>query len=191
MYQDVWVKGKRIIKGQRECEGRYLAIRKELRRLGFSGQAAAPPFHVLDIGAASGYFSFRIAEDFHAHVTMIESSPDIAKWVKANGNPRVKLIHRSVSARDLLKMAKKKHYDVVLALSVLHHFPDFELAVRAIFQLGDVVFIEPPALQEAKGGYNGQRAAAILRLLRDRPHRVLAHTPNLRGLGKRPLMVFS
>jgi len=189
VYQDAWVKGKRVKKGKRECEKRYLAIRRELARLGYSADAEKP-MTVLDIGAANGYFSFRLAEDFNARVTMIESSPDIVKWVKLNGNPNVSLIRRAVSARELDAMAKKKRFDVVLALSVLHHFPDFARAVRAIFRLGDVVFVEPPAPEEAKGGYQGHRAEAILRLLRARPHRVLVQTPNLRGLGKRPLMVF-
>ena len=100
------------------------------------------------------------------------------------------LIQRTVSARELLGMAGKERYDVVLALSVLHHFPDFKQAVRAVFRLGNVVFIEPPAPEEAEGGYQGHRAKAILQLLGLRPHRVLTYTPNLRGLGKRPLMVF-
>jgi 2-polyprenyl-3-methyl-5-hydroxy-6-metoxy-1,4-benzoquinol methylase len=191
VYQDAWVKGKRVAKGKRECEKRYLAIRKELRRLGYSADRADRPISVLDIGAANGYFSFRLAEDFNANVTMIESSPGIVKWMKLNGNPRVRLIHRTVTARELDAMAKKNRYDVVLALSVLHHFPDFEKAIRAIFQLGDVVFVEPPAPEEAKGGYQGHRAEAILRLLRARPHRVLIRTPNLRGLGERPLMAFA
>lgn len=189
MYQDVWVKGKRVAKGSRDCEGRYLAIRKEMLRLGYA-KGAKPPIRVLDIGAANGYFSFRLAEDFGADVTMIESAPAIATWWKKNNNPRVRLIHRTVSARELLLMAKRTRYDVVLALSVLHHFPDYGRAIRAVFRLADVAFIEPPAPQEAKGGYNGHRAAGILRLLQGRPHRILARTPNLRGLGARPLMAF-
>ena len=72
MYQDVWVKGRVIIKGVRDCEGRYMAIRNELRRLGFPGKNGDRPFTVLDIGAGSGYFSFRLAEEFNARVTMIE-----------------------------------------------------------------------------------------------------------------------
>jgi 2-polyprenyl-3-methyl-5-hydroxy-6-metoxy-1,4-benzoquinol methylase len=190
LYQDVWVKGRRIIKGERDCEGRYAAIRHELRRLGFPGKNGDRSFTVLDIGAASGYFSFRLAEEFNARVTMIESSPAIVKWWKKNDNPNVALIRRAVTARELLEMAKRERYDVVLALSVLHHFPDFERAVLAMFRLGRVVFIEPPAQEEAEGGYQGHRATAILQLLVNRPHRVLTHTPNLRGLGKRPLMVF-
>lgn len=190
MYQDAWVKGVCLARGDRECEQRYLAIRRELHRLGFAGRSAEKPFTVLDIGAGNGYFSFRLAEDFHAKATMIESKPHIAVWHRKNANPDVTLIHRTVSAEELMAMAEERHYDVVLALSVLHHFQDFELAVRAIFRLGDVLFIEPPAPEEAKGGYNGHRAEAILRLLGEHPHKVLLRTPNLRKLGKRPLMVF-
>lgn len=190
MYQDVWVKGKLVAKGRRECEQRYLAIRNELRRMRIDRRRRKKPISVLDIGAANGYFSFRLAEDFGARVTMIESAPAIVKWLRKNDNPNVTLVHKTVSVEDLLGMAKHEHYDVVLALSVLHHFADYAKAIRAVFQLGDVVFVEPPSLAEAKGGYHGHRATGIISLLSERPHRIVQSTTNLRGLGERPLMVF-
>lgn len=57
LYQDHWVQGRAVKKGRRDCESRYQVIREKLNQL-------KQPFTVLDIGACSGYFSFRIAEEF-------------------------------------------------------------------------------------------------------------------------------
>ena len=90
MYQDLWVKGKMIEKGTRECENRYNKIKEVLNRFN-------KHFTVLDIGACLGYFSFRIAEDFDCTVTMIESNNEINDILIQNDNKQVKLINKKVT----------------------------------------------------------------------------------------------
>ncbi|MCA0754945.1 class I SAM-dependent methyltransferase [Paenibacillus sp. N4] len=183
MYQDIWVKGKLKQKGERNCSLRYEHIKKYLKKL-------EKPFSVLDIGANYGYFSFRIAEDFGAKVTMIESNKGVLNIIAQNDNSNVQLINKLVSVDDLKQLAKNKHYDVVLGLSILHHFEDYRGAIDAIFELGDLIFIEPPAPEEERGGYNGHRAKGINEYLNTKKSKVLTYTPNLRNLGKRPLLLF-
>ncbi|MBU9713327.1 class I SAM-dependent methyltransferase [Evansella tamaricis] len=89
-YQDVWIKGKVERKGYRDCENRYKAIKEQLHGL-------PQPFTVLDIGADMGYFSFRIAEDFDAKVTLIEKNKKIKELVSANENPQIILIQKNIT----------------------------------------------------------------------------------------------
>ena len=177
MYQDIWIKGRVIKKGKRECENRYNKIKK--------------PFTVLDIGANYGYFSFRIAEDFDAKVTMIESNKMIKKIVKQNNNDNVKLINQHVSVEDLKNIIKKENFDVILALSILHHFENYEEVIDTIFEASKLTFIEASSLEEAKGGFNEHRVKGIMDNLQARKPEILTYTKNLRNLGERPLMIFN
>ncbi|KRE46329.1 class I SAM-dependent methyltransferase [Paenibacillus sp. Soil522] len=183
MYQDIWIKGKLKQKGERDCSLRYEHIKTQLKKL-------KKPFSVLNVGANCGYFSFRIAEDFDSKVTMIEASKGILNIFDQNDNSNVQLLHKLVSVDELKQLAKSKHYNVVLGLSILHHFEDYRGAIDAFFELGDLIFIEPPALEEERGGYNGHRAKGINEYLNTKRSKVLAYTPNLRNLGKRPLLMF-
>lgn len=187
MYQDIWVKGKLFKKGSRECAARYEHIKKYLNKLD-------KPFTVLDIGANSGYFSFRIAEDFDATVTMIESRKGIVNIMEKNNNNKVKLIHKRVNVNDLNDLAKNNHYDVVLALSFIHHSDDYGKLANAIFKLGDHVFIEPPSIDERKNKKTGHRTIGIYQKLLPKKPRILTYTKGVGKTGKkvwRPLMVFT
>ncbi|WP_077624236.1 class I SAM-dependent methyltransferase [Sediminibacillus massiliensis] len=185
MYQDIWVKGKVVQKGQRECENRYNKIKEQLTKY-----KSDKPFTVLDLGANFGYFSFRIAEDFNAEVTMIESNKRINDIAKQNDNKKVKLINRHVSADELRKIIKQEKFDVILALSILHHFEEYNQVIDMLFEDPELVFIEASALEEAKGGYNADRVEGIWENLQSRNPEILTYTKNLRNLGERPLMLF-
>ncbi|MGP4038667.1 class I SAM-dependent methyltransferase [Gracilibacillus sp. D59] len=185
MYQDIWVKGKVIQKGSRECENRYNKIKQELSKYNFNR-----PLNVLDLGANFGYFSFRIAEDFDAQVTMIESNKEIKKILKQNQNNNVKLINKHVSVSDLKNILTKEKFDVILALSVLHHFENYNEVIDTLFIASELQFIEASALEEAKGGYNSNRVKGIMKNLQARNPEILTYTNNIRNIGKRPLMLF-
>ncbi|MFD2046670.1 class I SAM-dependent methyltransferase [Ornithinibacillus salinisoli] len=185
MYQDIWVKGKVVQKGQRECENRYKKIKEQLTK-----NYRNEPFTVLDLGANNGYFSFRIAEDFNARVTMIESNDKIREIVKLNENDHVELINRHISENELNKLVQKEKFDVILALSVLHHFEGYEQVIDTLFHSSKFVFIEPSALEESKGGYNSSRVIGIMKNLQARNPEILTYSKNIRNLGKRPLMMF-
>lgn len=107
-YQPIWRNGRVLEAGERGCADRYEAIRDVLATLD-------EPFTVLDLGAAQGYFAARAAEDFDCRVTAIDTDQRLADAASERVDVRI----RRISARRLRGMGRR---DVVLALSVLHHF---------------------------------------------------------------------
>lgn len=191
-YQDVWIRGKLVKKGRRSCEGRFEAIRDYMQRT-----RKKHPFTVLDLGANAGYFSFRLAEELDAKVTMIESSPEILQYHKQNANRNVSLIHKRVDAHYLRQLAKSKHYDAVLALSVVHHFRNYPEVIDALFSLGDCLFIEPPSIDEKKHSPSASNLiVGIYQYLLPKAPYILTYTPKTGDLNDRvkvplrPLFVF-
>lgn len=143
-YQDVIVNDTVVAKGNGpDCATRYEAMRLVLDSL-------ERPFTVLDIGAAEGYFSFRIAKDYGACVVMV-GDPNyrenlLEKLCIVNEDlDRVILLSKKISGEELTELSKREHFDVVLALNVLHHFnEDWQEAFDAVLQLGDQVILESP-----------------------------------------------
>ncbi|MEC3885211.1 class I SAM-dependent methyltransferase [Halobacillus sp. HZG1] len=184
VYQDLWVKGKLVKKGQRECANRYEKVKEKMK--GWSD-----PFTVLDLGANNGYFSYRIAEDFKVPVTMIEEKKEARKIYDMNENPNVTLINRRVEVQELKELCKNKKFDVILALSVLHHFDNYEEVIEVLFAHSKHLFIESSALEEADGGCRSYTVKGINDLLQAKKPEILTYSDNIRGLGKRPLMYFN
>lgn len=138
-YQDTWKDGQRITEGYRECSERYEIVRS------FCAQYTRP-FTVLDIGAAQGYFGARLTEDFpDCTVVAIEKEPppdDIPE--------RVLWLNREFTAGDLWMLSEVEHFDVVLAMSVVHHFDEQQIMViQAMRSLGDNLIIEIPVESNA------------------------------------------
>lgn len=112
-YQDtIDPTGAVVSAGYRECEARYEVVRQAVEGL-------RRPFTVLDLGAAEGYFSVRLAQEFGARVVAIDS------------RPVVKAIEGRVAAVRVQEMTPEDvrllgTFDVVLALSILHHVPDWK-----------------------------------------------------------------
>ena len=138
MYQDTWINGQCVAKGQRECENRYNIIQNvcfSLRK-GFS---------VLDIGANNCYFGLRLIEDFNCTVTAFEfnSFEKRNEIVKQNKTDRLLFIKRKLSIPDIKILQNQSCFDLVLALSVVHHLPGNTTEwINEIRRLGDNVVIE-------------------------------------------------
>lgn len=146
LYQDKWVKGQVIQKGQRECESRYEAIKQVCSQF-------TRPFSVLDIGANAGYFSFRLATDFpNATVIMIEGNDDEAHLLDLccqNSLPNIIYLNKKLSLSELQALADCEFFDVVLALSVIHHFDKtLNDALDVFTKLGENLIIEVPPYGE-------------------------------------------
>ena len=146
LYQDKWVKGQTIQKGQRECESRYEAIKQVCSQF-------TRPFSVLDIGANAGYFSFRLATDFpNATVIMIEGNDDEAHLLELchkNNLPNIVYLNKKLSLAELQALADCEFFDVVLALSVIHHFDrSLNDALDVFTKLGENLIIEIPLAGE-------------------------------------------
>lgn len=145
-YQDVWFQGRPIISGGRECEFRYYAIEKYLKKF-------KRPISVLDIGANMGYFSIRLMERFKGTFVMIEGHESTAKGLvkvcKLNNNRQAIMLKQRLCLADLKALSEAEHFDVVFALSIIHHFEEpYQEVLHGMAQLGSVLILEPPSLIE-------------------------------------------
>lgn len=145
-YQDIWVKGYPIVPGVRECELRFWAIYKALRK-------TKKPLKVLDIGANMGYFSIRLSEKIPGTYAMIEGHESTAgallKICKLNENPSLVLLKRKLCLADLKALRLREKFDVILALSIIHHFDEpYNEVFRVLMSLGNTLIFEPPIREE-------------------------------------------
>jgi len=147
-YQDIWVKGKLSKPGIRETESRYELIKSIASQYD-------RPFTVLDIGANLGYFAIRLTEDF-PNCTVVAIEGIYSNWLKEvlsqNESERVILLERKFSLDDLRKLAKVEHFDLVLAMSVIHHIKgSFGEVLETVRSLGDNVIAETATEDRACG----------------------------------------
>lgn len=153
LYQDVWGGGKRIKRGQRECVFRYQVVKEFFMQY-------KRPVKVLDIGANLGYFSLRLAEEFPGTYTLCEAGKVegflLAKLFEMNKKNSFVHIARRVKLTDLMLLAQREHFDVVLALSVLHHFDEpYQRVLDVMTQLGSHLLLEVP--RPGEGLFQGER----------------------------------
>jgi len=153
LYNGMWVKGKLVQEGERITESRYELIRSFCRHFG-------RPFSVLDIGAAEGYFTFRLAEDFPGVFTAIECDKQrhLLDLCKENDNDKVILMEALLDYESLQRLAAVNHFDVVLALNIVHHFDEhFQKVVDTIMSMCSYCFFEHPDPKEGEETKNYER----------------------------------
>jgi hypothetical protein len=137
-YQPEWCKGREVSTGVRDCAGRYAAVRQIAERF-------SRPFTVLDLGANLGYFSMRLAEEFDCTVVAVEDMYGawLGRLLEANGNPRVIHLKRAMTLDDLRALAGVEHFDMTLALSVMHHIDGgYENVLAALRGMGGMLVAE-------------------------------------------------
>lgn len=140
-YQDIWVQGRLMKSGKRNCARRYKLIYDCL------SERYRPGFTLLDIGASEGYFSIRLSEDLHALPTMLEKKRTLKLVKNLQNSSDLKLKSGVIDAEILRGLGS---FDVVVALSIVHHFPDWGRMLKIIFSICDTVIIELPAENERK-----------------------------------------
>ena len=134
-YQDRWCRGVVVERGERPCGDRFAVIADHLE--------PSRPQTAVDLGANLGYFSMRLADRFGMRVDAVESShyQSLADAVTANGDDRVLPVNTHVET--VLRSDIYGPYDVVLALSVLHHLDmPYDEALSRLRQLGETVIVE-------------------------------------------------
>ena len=150
IYQDVFVKNQVIAKGTDLCEDRYQLIKPIL-------DLYEDDFSVLDLGAAQGYFSFRIAENYPSSTcVMIESNH--TSYYAHHGDFLTELcflnehlenifyLDKRVDLADLTYLNEHEHFDVIFAFLVIHLMEEtlqqqIEI-IESLLSLGDNVIIE-------------------------------------------------
>lgn len=170
-YQDRWVRGKVVETGDRECETRWHAIRD------FVLSDYERPFTMLEIGADLGYFSLRAAAEFGCVAVAIDGGPQLTQSFKRNDLDGTIALRHRLSVEDLLTLGACEHFDVVLALNVLHHFPDPGPVLDAVLRLGDETVIETPPAEDL--GACGQGViAALAEMVESEDPLEIARTPS-------------
>lgn len=148
VYQDVEVSGRVIIQGRRECASRFEFMKPSFR----DGQV------IIDVGSSLGYFTSRIAREYPSTlVVSFESVPEHCEIQRkiAEREQLFNLViccHR-LSRGDLERWVKcVECIDIVLLLSVLHHFPkdDVMAVFSALRAMSSTVIAEFPNPLEKK-----------------------------------------
>jgi hypothetical protein len=151
IYQDVIIHNQVVKTGTNICDVRFEKIKPVLESL-------HKPFSVLEIGAAQGYFSFRMAYEYpYAHCTMIERDGGYYTYhggllydlCNINKLDNITFLKTDLTYKDLVFLNKKEHFDVVLAFLVVHQLaetlPEQIAFFNTILSLGDNVIIEVAA----------------------------------------------
>lgn len=145
LYQDIIVNNQVLSRGVGpDCPSRYEAIKQVLRLY-------QRPIKVLDLGASNGYFSLRIAHDFDALCVMIDLSNRLCDICHHNDQiDGIIYLKQTLSLESLRWLNSQEHFDVVLALNIIHHLNPCEEILNVIFELGDTVIIETPPANDSR-----------------------------------------
>lgn len=202
IYQDIWVNGKVLRKGIRGCDpDRYEPIRTLCTRY-------KRPFTVLDIGACLGYFSFRLASEFNCVSVMVEAADHYVKALSGPARPvtddlisglmrqqtcknKLLLLNKRLTLDSLQRLSECEHFDVVLALRVVHHFKKpFADVIKVMTSLCDHLFLELPTPGEpnvrAKGRVK-KELADHTKLLSDYTYELVGRYPSHVGPALSPM----
>ena len=152
-YNDIRIKGKTISTGYRNSEERYEEIFKFCKQFN-------RPISVLDLGAAEGYFTFRLAEDFSGVFIAVESNPErkLLELCIKNNNHKVLLLDKQMNLKNLKNLKEVQHFDIVLALNIIHHFDEpFQDVLDTLVSMSSFCFMEHPNPLENDSTKNSQR----------------------------------
>lgn len=131
----MWVKGETIETGDRPCEDRYEALKLYFQENNITKGK------VLDLGANMGYFSFRLATDFpELEIVMIDYEPHLPRLLLENELDNVSLIHKYMELDEIESHLNDNDYDVILAMSILHHFQEPERLIDILNKFNIVVY---------------------------------------------------
>ena len=152
-YNDIRINGKTLSLGYRNSEKRYSEIFKFCKKFN-------RPISVLDLGAAEGYFTFRLAEDFDGVFVAVESNPErkLLELCKKNNDQKVLLLNKQMNLKNLKNIKEVQHFDIVLALNIIHHFDEpFQDVLEALISMSSFCFLEHPNSLENESTKNSQR----------------------------------
>lgn len=184
LYQDQYVNGSIIVEGKRDCDSRYKSIKPVFNKFN-------RPFTILDIGANFGYYSIRAATEYNSTSVMIENKDDETKKLielcdKNDCRSKLTVLQTSMDLHKLKELSKCEHFDVVLALNVIHHFENEDMTelCKVFTELGDNLILETPPVED-EGACGQDRLQPIYDYFKDRESIKLGeferHTSNVKS----------
>lgn len=142
-YQPTWEDGQEKGIGWRDAAGRYDAIKRYLvARMARTDLRQYPRPTVLDIGAYNGYFCRRLADDFGARCLAVDGQPFLQPYRPTAGVGYVAVDHALWSPTDIRERYKANGVNIILCLSILHHWPNWHDFMDAMSAVGSTLFVE-------------------------------------------------
>lgn len=184
-YQDIVINGETVYRGWNTdyCQARYEIIKNILHKIypqaftqnAFDNQCHDTPLNILDLGAAQGYFSFKLAHDFGLTCFMLEDGQsateygnesnsflkDVCKLNTETNN--IFLLATTVNHKILRELQRNDRFDVIMVLCMLHHLDDWQECLDILLTLGKYVIIELPDTDN--GDLSGMDALGKLKLI--------------------------
>lgn len=146
-------------------------------------------FTVLDLGCGDGQIARAIAREYGAVVVVIEKGlGEIEEYGlhHYDSSPRVICLKREVTLEEVRGIAASEHFDVVLALNVLHWTGGaWSEWARTVLSLGCDVFVQIPSRDATE--VPGEEYLAQLTDYLDEFGRIIGYTVQFPGHPKRPL----
>ena len=152
-YNDVRIKGETVFSGYRNSEKRYDEIFQFCKKFN-------RPISVLDLGAAEGYFTFRLSEDFSGVFVAVENNPQrkLLELCIKNNNHNILLLDKQMNLKHLKHLKEVQHFDIVLALNIIHHFDEpFQDVLETLVSMSSFCFMEHPNSLEDNSTKNSHR----------------------------------
>ena len=152
-YNDVRIKGETVFSGYRNSKKRYDEIFQFCKKFN-------RPISVLDLGAAEGYFTFRLSEDFSGVFVAVENNPQrkLLELCIKNNNRNILLLDKQMNLKHLKHLKEVQHFDIVLALNIIHHFDEpFQDVLETLVSMSSFCFMEHPNSLEDNSTKNSHR----------------------------------
>lgn len=180
-YQPLFIKGKEYGDYQRACAPRYEPIKEALEK------RYSRCISVLDLGANFGYFGTRLAYDMGCVSVLVDTKP-LHRVLEGNAPSTTIWLNARLGADHLRRLARSESFDVVLALNVVHHIPDWKGAVDALLEMGETVIFELPGKGD-KGTANYEICDSLREYVLSKPHELLLEMPSHVSGVKRPMVL--
>ena len=182
MYQPLWIDGQTVGDARRDAVTRYEAIASRLGHL-------PAGFRAVDVGAHSGYFAYRMADELGAEVLAIDGDEALREGVSAMDSGRTR--SRVTPAYSNLlpgQLPDLGRFDVGLCLSVLHHLHWWSDMLEDMLDACALVFIET-AVPGENLAWISERTEGICAAVKGLRGEVICEVPGFDERYRRPTYV--
>ena len=105
----------------------------------------------------------RLSEDFSGVFIAVENNPErkLLELCIKNNDHKVLLLDKQMNLKNLKSLKEVQHFDIVLALNIIHHFDEpFQDVLDTLVSMSSFCFMEHPNSLENESTKNSQRLEA-------------------------------